>query len=146
MKTDRLTSRSGALMICVLACLLVSSAIVLASTRTALSTRQQTRLHHQLLQTEWLLEAGVMRAARQVALSDHYDGEIWRPAHALDRFEHPLVEIKVQRDGDKRRLTVSASLGKADSDSAGPNVSQTRRSHSFEVLLSNPVTSTTESP
>ncbi len=130
--------RSGALLICVLVCMLVASAMVTATTRSALQSRRNVRLQHQMRQTELLLDAGVLRAASQLQLSDDYEGETWRPTNALDRFDNPLVEIRIssgEQKDDSRRVEVIASLGISD-DPQKINASRTRRTHTFSLELS----------
>ncbi len=120
---------SGALLICVLVCLLVASAMVTATTRSALQSRRDVRLQHQMRQTELLLDAGVLRAASQLQRSNDYEGETWRPKNALARFDNPSVEIRIsagkQNKKDSRRIEVIASLGAAD-DPTQLSASQTQ--------------------
>jgi hypothetical protein len=139
--------RDGALLICVLVCLLVASAMVTATTRSALQSRRNVRLQHQMRQTELLLDAGVLRAASQLQLSDDYEGETWRPNGAIGRFGNPLVEIRIsagEKKGDSRHVEVIASLGIPD-DPQQINASLTRRTHTFSIELSN-ISPTPESP
>ena len=146
MKKPHRKPRGGALLICVLVCLLVASAMVTATTRSALQSRRNVRLQHQMRQTELLLDAGVLRAASQLQLSDDYEGETWRPKGALDRFDNPLVEIRIssgEQQGDSRRVEVIASLGISD-DPKRINASLTRRTHTFSLELSD-ISTTPES-
>ena len=138
MKKPHRNPRGGALLICVLVCLLVASAMVTATTRSALQSRRNVRLQHQMRQTELLLDAGVLRAASQLQLSDDYEGETWRPKGALDRFDNPLVEIRIssgEQQDDSRRVEVIASLGVSD-DPKRTNATLTRRTHTFSPELS----------
>ena len=127
-------SRSGALLICVLVCLLVASAMVTVTTGTALQARRNLRLQHQMRQTELLLDAGVLRAASQLQRSDQYEGETWNP-ESLIGFQNPVVEIRILNDekpNDSILVEVVASLGTP----AGPKqiqASLTRRSHTFSI-------------
>ena len=131
-------SRGGALLICVLVCLLVASAMVTATTRSALQARRNVRLQRQMRQTELLLDAGVLRAARQLQLSGEYEGETWRPKDALDRFDNPLVEIRIsagEKKDNSSRVEVIAILGIPD-DPQQINATLTRRTHTFSIELS----------
>lgn len=138
MTGNRRTAREGALLICVLVCMLVASAMVTVITGTALQSRRNLRLQHQLRQTELLLDAGILRAANQVRRSDQYEGETWRPGDALTRFDNPVVEIRIANvDGPdgSTHVEVVASLG----NQADPNrarASLTQRSHTFSIQQS----------
>ena len=133
--TRRKRAHGGALLICVLVCLLVASAMVTATTRSALQSRRNVRLQHQMRQTELLLEAGVLRAASQLQRSDRYQGETWRPESGLIRFEDPLVEIRVRgvaKTNDSTRVEVVATL-RTQGDPKRGNASLTKRSHTFSI-------------
>jgi type II secretory pathway component PulK len=130
-------SRGGALLVCVLVCLLVACSLVTAMTSNALRFRRDVRLQHQMRQTELLLDAGVLRAARLLRASSDYQGESWRPDHAIERFGNPQIEIRVETiDSDSRRVAVTAGLGIADDDGQQQIASRTRRTHIFDVELS----------
>lgn len=138
-------SRCGAVLICVLACLLVATSLVTAMAANALRFRREVRVQHQLRQTELLLDAGVLRAARLLRDSADYRGESWRPESAIGRFDHPRVEIRVETiDSQTRRVEVIASLGGAAADDQPTMASQTQRTHVFDVDLSN-LSSTSDS-
>lgn len=131
----RKQARSGALLICVLVCLLVSSAMVTATTRSALQSRRNVRLQHQMRQTELLLDAGVLRAASQLQRSDRYQGETWRPDSEWIPFDDPLVEIRilrVEKTDDSTRVEVVATLG-TQGDLKRSHASLTKRSHTFSI-------------
>ena len=117
MKNQQRRPHSGALLICVLVCMLVASAMVTATTRSALQARRDIRLQHQMRQTELLLDAGILRAASQIQQSNQYEGETWRPKEALSRFDNPSVEIRISSDEKKdnsRHVEVIASIGTAN--------------------------------
>lgn len=128
-------SRPGALLICVLVCLLVASAMVTATTRSALQARREIRHQQQMRQTLLLLDAGVLRAAGRVKTSDSYKGETWRPTEALGQDWNPSVEIRVSTIDDelnRHRVEVIASLGRPGDDR--PNRPDAiRRSHTFTI-------------
>jgi hypothetical protein len=125
-------------LVCVLVCLLIASTIAAATTQSALRGRRDIRIQHQMRQTELLLDAGVLRAARQLRRSDAYQGESWRPVNSIPRFDQARVEIRVSSDPQQdglRQVEVTASLGGGDQlqlRSAGV----TRRSHTFQVRSS----------
>lgn len=140
MTNRRSNTRHGVLVICVLVCLLVAGTIVTATTHLALRSRRDVRLEQQMRQTELLLDAGILRAARQLKTSGEYDGETWRPTDAVSRFDNARVDIRVtvdEQDKDFRHVEVIASLGVAVDDVQQKTASLTRRSHSFRVKPSN---------
>ena len=135
MISTRSKPHRGTLVICVLVCLLVASTMVTATTHSALRSRRSVRLEHQMRQTELLLDAGVLRAARQLHASDDYRGETWRPANAITRFDNALVDIRVTKSDDDpsiRSVEVVASLGTAVDDVQRNKASLTRRTHTFD--------------
>jgi hypothetical protein len=140
MSQKRASTRRGALVVCVLVCLLVAGTVVTATTRLALQSRREVRLNQQLRQTELLLDAGILRAARQLQTSADYKGETWRPTDAISRFDNAQVQIRVAFDElekDSHLVTVVASLGVAVDNAQQKAASLTRRSHSFRVNSSN---------
>lgn len=130
-----LKPRRATLVVSVLVCLLVTASLAVATTHTALRWRRSQRWQHQMYQTELLLDAGILRAATQLARSKTYRGEIWRPSQESVDFESPQVEIRVRAGDspDSRQVEVVAQLGSPLSNLATSNVSLTRRSHSFSV-------------
>lgn len=149
-------SRAGTLLVGVLVCLLVASTMVAATTQLALRFRREVRVTEQMRQTELLLEAGVLRAARQLQRSADYAGERWLPGAAIDRFAGAEVEIRIAADPQQdavRRVEVIASLG--SDGTQGSLASRTRRSHAFPFRVAsaaptsdapNTESSNTESP
>jgi hypothetical protein len=140
MSNQRSGARHGALVICVLVCLLVASTIVTATTHLALRSRRDVRIEQQMRQTELLLDAGILRAARQLKTPGDYESETWRPTDAVSRFDNARVDIRVTVDEQVKgslRVEVIASLGVAVDDVQQKTASLTRRSHSFRVKPSN---------
>lgn len=115
--------RSGVVLICVLACLAIVSAILTMTCKSAIAARRETKLRAQLQQTELLLDAGVLRAAEQLRKSKGYSGETWKPTKAFKNDESPIVEITVEpTDGSVTTITVMAKL---------KGEQTTQRSHQF---------------
>jgi len=129
--------RRGTLVVCVLVCLLIAASLVGATTHAALRWRRNTRLVHQMRQTDLLLDAGILRAAKQLRQADDYQGETWRPSRESVGFDSPTVEIRVipGEDGAAREVQVTAQLGTPLSELKRANASHTRRSHTFTVDL-----------
>jgi hypothetical protein len=155
MKTTKGASRRrGTIVICVLACLIVATALVASSTQAALRSRKSVRLQQQLRQTELLCQAGVLRAAQQLKKSDSYTGEQWRPRLGLEPPSHAVgsaprggeaveavVDIRVTAADDPQRRDVEV-VATCDPHvmSAGPM----QRSHHFTFQIS--ATSASENP
>ena len=87
--------RTGAVLISVLACLVVTTAIAALTVRQSLEARRQGRVERQLRQTQYLLDAGIRRAAERLRADASYSGETWQPTVALARFGAVRVEIRV---------------------------------------------------
>ena len=125
--------RRGTLVVCVVVCLLVATSLAAATTHAALRWRRSLRMEHQMRQTELLLDAGILRASRQLRRSIDYRGETWRPRRSTVGFESPVVEIRVieAEDPRARQVEVLAQLGSPLADLQRSNPSQTNRSHKF---------------
>ncbi|MGN6545784.1 MAG: hypothetical protein ACTHK7_12095 [Aureliella sp.] len=151
MKPTMRRSPRGTVLICVLACLIVVTALIGSTTQAALRARNAARIEKQVRQGELLLEAGVLRAAQQLKKSADYEGEQWRPrllaarqdstetgAHD-DESSSPeaAVDIRVTPSDDPstRKVEVIARL---QSPAAGPSAIQ--RSHRF-TFKSSPTSS-----
>ena len=125
---------AGTTLICVLVCLSVSTAIVTTTIRGTLQTRRNERLLRQMRQTEFLLDAGILRAAQKLADSAEYSGEVWRPTAALPGFDDVRVEIEIAKPSDSaapQRVNVVAKLATGVT-AAGI----TQRSYTFEFKAS----------
>lgn len=133
--------RTGTVLICVLVCVFVTSALATLALQTALRERREILLLQQLRQTEMLLDAGVMRAAAQLHSNSEYEGEQWSPSLPVSRFEDSAVEIRVTRkpEKDQFQVEVIARMG-----ALGPNLTTTQRRHTFSFDRS--IQSTSRSP
>lgn len=133
MKKSTLKSRSGTVLICVLACLGIVITLVMTTVQTSLRGRREVRMQRQLIQTELLCEAGVQRAVRQFGKSREYRGEIWLPKLGTRSFESAMIEIRIgpsQEDAQSMRAEVVATLAStADSND------RMQRSHVFTIGL-----------
>lgn len=134
----RKDSRLGTVLICVLACLVVTSALIGGIVQTVLRERQELRLERQLRQTELLCEAGVMRAAHQLKTSTTYEGETWTPKLNDTAWDDASVDINVtpSTDSTSQRIEVVARLG-----SKMHQVDAMQRSHTFMLQASTSSTS-----
>jgi type II secretory pathway pseudopilin PulG len=121
---------AGTVLICVMVCLGIVTALIATSTQFALRSRRETRVQRQLLQVDFLCEAGYLRAKSQLSQSPEYRGETWRPQ--VPELGDVMIEIDIairpSDNGDAEVVEVSASL----SETANPTQS-VRKSHPFEI-------------
>lgn len=87
--------RTGAVLIGVLVCLSIATAIAALTVRHSLDARRQGRVERQVRQTQYLLDAGIRRATERLRADESYVGETWEPTAALPRFGAARVEIRV---------------------------------------------------
>jgi hypothetical protein len=100
------SSPSGTVLVCVLVCMSVASALVVATTRTALQAHRQLRRQRQLQQTELLVEAGIERAVWRLGEDAEYRGETWNLApNTLPGYGAPRVQIVVTSDPVRSSLS-----------------------------------------
>ena len=124
-------SRSGTVLICVLACLGVVIALVMSTVQSSLRGRREVRLQRQLVQTELLCEAGVQRAVKKLTISPDYNGEKWMPKLGITSFDFVLIEIRTKASSDdpkSLRVEVIATL--ATSTESNDSM---QRSHTFTI-------------
>lgn len=69
--------RCGAVLICVLACMLIATSIAATSLYSSLRMRREAKSSFREQQTEWLLKAGVERARANIEKDPNYLGEQW---------------------------------------------------------------------
>jgi len=123
----------GAILILVLVCLAIASALLIAGVKLAFSSRQFTQLCGWKLQAEWLAESGAQRATAQLAADpNNYRGETWKiPAEELSGAEIGVVRIEVKPPGDQpRRREVSI-----EADFPDDPVNRARYSKEFVVEI-----------
>lgn len=76
--------RRGAALITAMVCLSLVAAISMAAVKMTLTQREQLVWAQHRSQTEWLVSAGLDRAARHLASETEYKGETWQiPAEQL---------------------------------------------------------------
>ena len=91
--------RRGAVLVCVLVCLTITTLLLIALLKQTLHARRQLRIERNARQTEWLVQAGVERAAFRLAESAEYNGEQWElAADAIVGAAPGTVEISVNRE------------------------------------------------
>lgn len=126
-------SRSGTILICVLACLGIVIALVMTTMQSSLRGRREVRMQRQLIQTEFLCEAGVQRAVQQLKRSPEYKGEKWFPKLGSTSFENAAIEIRIEPSMDDintlRAQVIATLANSADSND------RMQRSHTFSIGL-----------
>ena len=101
------TKPRGAILIVVLVCLMLATAMFVLVVRQALTQRQAMEISQRCLQASWLAEAGLERAAARLAADPKYAGETWTLSAAeLAAGEGGVVKIEVKAitDRPERRL------------------------------------------
>lgn len=105
------TTRRGVLTICVLVCLTIAATIMVAIAGSALRARRNVQIEHQLVQTDWLLDAGIMHARDRLSQQPDYEGEILKPTGAIEDFGVAEIAIEVTTDASRQRvIDVTATL------------------------------------
>jgi Tfp pilus assembly protein PilV len=105
-------------LVAVLVCLAIATALVTSTVRSALDGRRAMRTQHQLRQTELLLAAGVQRARRQWQATSadqaaDYRGETWTLSpRVIPHVESAQVKIEITPAAEKalREVHVTARL------------------------------------
>ena len=129
-RRGRLKLRRGAVLVCVLVCLLCVSALVANMMRSIIRVQQQLKLEQASRQVELLLDAGRTRAAYRLANDAAYLGESWQPqpgSLASDRAAAAVtIVVEPAVDGQTYLVQVTAEY---------PDVSphSVRRSQRFVV-------------
>ena len=126
-------SRSGTILICVLACLGIVIALVMTTMQSSLRGRREVRMQRQLIQTEFLCEAGVQRAVQQLKRSPEYKGEKWFPKLGSTSFGNAAIEIRIEPSQEVVN-TLRAEVFATLADSAESN-DRMQRSHTFLISL-----------
>ena len=89
--------RRGAILVVVLVCLAVAAALSVVVVRQLAMEHHAVQMSQRSLQAWWLAEAGIERAAAQLATDPKYAGETWIiPAKELAAGDDGVVRIQVQ--------------------------------------------------
>ena len=122
MRRLRQRPRRGTLLFCVMAVMAVVVSLMGLVVRDAVRARREAKLRLQLHQTDRLLDAGVLRAVKQLKADPNYGGETWQPSF---QFSGQDTDVRVAISVNDTQVQVTAKLGNE------PHV--TTRSHVFEV-------------
>ncbi len=121
------TRRSGAVLVCVLACMLIAISMAASAVHLTMRGARASKQNLRSRQTQWLVQAGVERACRGLQRGD-YAGEEWLvPANQLPessgRVVIDVVPVESASDQSTWQVNVTAQYG--------PSASQlTQRRHS----------------
>jgi type II secretory pathway component PulK len=107
------SARHGAAALLVLVCLSFATVVATLLIKSGLAERTYVSRLEFANQADWLVEAGIDRAAAQLTRSASYKGETWPISFTrLDSPRTVLVRIKVKQDTDPkfRLIRVTAQL------------------------------------
>lgn len=108
--------RGAAALVCTMTAAVVFLAIAGVAVRSSLRARQERKLEKDLLQLEFLCDAGVLRAEEQLAKSPEYTGETWLDCDSPHGTGHWKVSITISSDSistvgeSQSNLTVTAEI------------------------------------
>lgn len=126
--------RRGLITGCVLVCLIVTVSLTASSLRSTLRARREVATRHQLLQTDWLLNAGIQLAREKLAKQDDYQGETWQPQDVIVGYYQANVVIKVTEDENEAAIVeVVATLANSPRRGDRQHAFVTQRSHQWSI-------------
>jgi type II secretory pathway component PulK len=92
-----LPARRGAVLVVVLVCLAIATALMGSMLRSAAARHRTLRLEQRRIQAEWLATSALDRAAARLAADADYSGEVWNvPAESLGGADGGVVQIEVR--------------------------------------------------
>ncbi len=125
--------RSGAILLCVLACATVSMALAVIWLHAALQTRREAKRALQLRQAEWLLDAGVRRAVERARDSNDYTGESLQLLPTTSG-SVASCDIRIHTDAPPEQQTATQVVNVVVRyGPAEPTTQQIQLSHTFRV-------------
>lgn len=126
--------RRGGAALVALVCLSVTALVIAGLFQVSLSRSDQVRRMERVRQADWLVEAGLERAAARFNLDPTYLGETWAiPAELLGgKPASVVIKVEESRDGDGDSRAVSVFV---DSPTGGDPAVRVRRGKSFRVTL-----------
>lgn len=131
MKVATVNRRGGAALVA-LVCLSVIALVTAGLFRVSLLRSDQVRRIERQSQADWLVEAGLERAAARLNVDSSYQGETWSiPAESLEgRTASIVIEVEELEDDDGSSRAVSVVV---DFPSGGEPSGRVRRGKSFRV-------------
>lgn len=129
-RRQRTHRRTGAVLIVVLVVLSVVLSILGATVAASLREHAECRTERQLLQIQFLCEAGFLRTIEQLRANPDFTGEEWTPELSDDSEATAHLVTKVIRsEGKQITIDVTASL------EAGPYRHRAQRTKSFSIQI-----------
>jgi hypothetical protein len=109
--TTHKSARRGGFIIVVMVCLLLAGMLVASLLKLALLQAGQLGHEQTRLQTAWLADSALKRAASRLARDDSYEGETWKISAAqLRGLDGAVVVIRVDRgEAGQPRVVVEAT-------------------------------------
>lgn len=103
-------SRRGVAMAMSLAALLAVTLVAGALVTSLLASHRQSKRYATELQAQWLAEAGLARAAAQLARQSDYTGETWQQTVSGTESDAGQVTIRIEpaTDAQPQRIVVEA--------------------------------------
>lgn len=105
--------RRGAILIAVLVCLLVVSALSIQLVRGMILQQRQQRVRQDEVQAYWLAKSACDRAAARLQQDENYAGETWTIDADQLKLSHGALAViglePVEDDPEKRRVIVEAT-------------------------------------
>ena len=108
-------TRKGTALITVLVCMGFISSIILGWVHVSLNMRRGLRRDQQLVQTQWLLEAGIQQGLQNIQSNKNYEGELITLSQSLSNLDRAAIEIEVLPATDllkTKRMKVIATIQK----------------------------------
>ncbi|MCC9599584.1 hypothetical protein LOC67_03350 [Stieleria sp. JC731] len=108
-RSKRPTNRRGTITVCVLACMVVVISLCLSLMYSANRVRRETKLRHQVLQTERFLDAAILRSVKQYRADNQFTRESWETEIDFQGQTIPAIaEIQVD---ENLVVSIKAHLG-----------------------------------
>lgn len=108
---NRQPTRQASILVCVLVCLAIVTAIAASTVQSALTARRTMRTQHHLRQTEFLLAAGVQRAAAKLQADPQYAGETWKLSpDTLPSVKSAQIQIELSNTGPTSEAHITARI------------------------------------
>ena len=112
-------SRKGTVLITVLVCMGFTTSILLGWIHMSLNMRRGLRRDQQLIQTHWLLEAGIQQGLQNIKSDKTYEGELITLSQPLSNLDRAAIEIKILPATElkkTKRMKVIATIQKNTSN------------------------------
>jgi Tfp pilus assembly protein PilX len=101
--------RRGAVLVMAMVALLVVTLVAAAFVRSLIATHRQSHRYADELQSQWLAEAGLSRAAAKLQADATYKGEVWQPTVASPESTEPDTgQVTITVDPTTKKITVEA--------------------------------------